>query len=57
MLVFEKRVIFWDGLSVVLFVSKKLYLIIFLSLFEVSDFLKFLDLVYMVYKMDVGYGI
>lgn len=56
MLVFEKRVIFWDGLSVALLVSKKLYSIISPSPSEASDSLKFLDLVHMAYKMDVGYG-
>lgn len=50
------RIVFWDGLTVALLVSKKLYSMINLSPSEACDSLKFLDLVHLACKMNVGYG-
>lgn len=56
MIVLENKIVFWDGLSVPLLINKKLYSMISQSPSEACDSLKFLDLVLLACKMDVGYG-
>ena len=56
MIVFKNRVVFRDGLSVAFLVSKNLFSVIPQTPSEACDSLKFLDLVHLACKMDVGYG-
>ena len=56
MIVLENKIVFWDGLSVPLLINKKLYSMISQSPSKACDSLKFLDLVLLACKMDVGYG-
>lgn len=56
MIVFKNKIVFWDGLRVALLINKKLYSMISQSPSEACESLKFLDLVPLACKMDVGYG-
>ena len=53
---FKTRIVFCHSWSVTLLVSKKSYSVNSQSSSGVCDSLKFLDLVHLAWKMDVGYG-
>lgn len=56
MMVFKTRVLYWDSLTTALLVSKKFYSMIYQSPSKACDSLKFLDLMHLACKINVGYG-